>query len=196
MEEKRTEEPWHSSLENYLKHMRDVADTHSSLHEQAGYHFKKRNNWFGLPSVLIPLIMAPVSLMLESVGTPAIQYVNAGGFMLTGVFTGVYSFFKYGEKMERHFAFSARYADILTDIESELIKERRHRIPADVMIVKVKMSVDNLKKTAPVIPQGLLNEKRRLMPNDEYEPIEIKFSKSDSEPDCKITPESTKGKLK
>jgi hypothetical protein len=194
MEEKRFEEAWNSRLETYIKHMRDVADSRSQLHEKAGYHFKKRNNWFGLPSVLVPLIMAPASLMLESANIASLPFVNACGFMLTGIFTGVYSFFKYGEKMERHFAFSARYADIVTDIESELIKERKHRIPADVMTIKIKMSLNYLNNTAPVITQKFLSEERNIIYKDGYEPIKIKISKSYS--DMKITPESVKRKLK
>jgi hypothetical protein len=194
MRENRNEEPWNNRLENYIKHMRDVADSLSHLHEQTGYHFKKRKNWVGLPSVLIPIIMSPISLMLASENSKSLPFVNAFCFMLTGIFTGVYSFFKYGEKMERHFAFSARYADIVTDIEAELIKERRLRVSSDVMTLKVKMSIDNLNNTSPVIPQNLLNKERKIMSKDEYDPIKINISKSAS--DSKKTADSPKKKLK
>ena len=181
MDENQTEEPWHSSLEKYVKNIRDIARLHSNLHEQSGYYFKQRNNWFGLPSVLIPLIMAPISLLVESANVSAIPFVNAGGFMLTGIFTGVYSFFKYGEQMERHFSFASRYSDIVTDIESELIRERKHRTPADVMIVKIKMALANLNTTAPVIPPRIVSENKKTNTNIVYEPIEINISETDSD---------------
>jgi len=177
MDPNRMEERWNSRLEKYIKHMRNIADTQSHLHEQAGYHFKKRNNYFGLPSVLIPLIMAPVSLMLESKESSEGAYVNAAGFMITGIFTGIYSFFKYGEKMERHFSFSSRYSDIVTDIESELIKERSFRMHADVMIMKVKLSLDHLNNTAPVVPQKIIVVEEKENPKEEYD-ILAKNSKS------------------
>jgi hypothetical protein len=174
------EEPWNSKLEHYVKHMRDVSDTQSHLHEHAGYKFKSKNNWFGLPSILIPLIMAPVSLMLEAADSGKLPYVNAVGFMLTGIFTGVYSFFKYGEKMERHFSFSARYSDIVTDIESELIKGRQFRTQADVLIIKIKMGLDNLNNSAPVIPQSISLKEKKLHP-DTYDVMDYKKSNSNND---------------
>ena len=58
--------------------------------------------------------------------------------------------------MTNHFNFSARYADIVSDIELELVKSRDFRVQLDVFSTRVHMSVDNLSNTEPVLPKNIL----------------------------------------
>jgi hypothetical protein len=106
--------------------------------------------------------MSPISLLLGS-GSPQSEYINAGAFMLTGLIAGVYSFFRYGEKLERHFGFAGRYGDVVTDIEAILVKGRSFRGPADVFSTKIKMMMDNLALTEPTLPRFIL---RMAIPPD------------------------------
>lgn len=131
----------------------------SSQHEQTGYSFKQKNTIWGLSLVLVPVIMSPVSLLLES-SVPAAKYVNAGAFLVTGLIGGVYSFFKFDEKMTNHFNFSARYSDVASDVELELIKGREFRTQLDVFATRIHMIVNNLSNTEPVLPKGIAEDKK------------------------------------
>lgn len=160
----RIEGPWTEKIETLLNTWRIECLKKSKQHEKAGYLFKKKNTRWGLPPVLIPIIMSPVSVMIgynscendESQQWKTI--LNSSAFLVAGIFSGVYSFFRYGEKMENFFNFSTRYVDIVTEIDSELIKDEDYRLPADVFLMRIKMLIDNLTRTEPVIPSGIANE--------------------------------------
>lgn len=159
----RTEEPWGDRNEAYMKEMIQLCKIRSSQHERSGYHFKGKNTHWGLPAVLIPTIMAPVSVLIDT-EPEASKYVNAGAFLITGVIAGVVSFFKFGEKMANHFNFAARYADVVSDIELELVKAREFRVQLDVFSTRIHMLVDNLANTEPIIPQFILNDTQYDIP--------------------------------
>ena len=123
-----------------------------------------------MPLVVVPVIMSPVSLLRES-SLPAAKYVNAGAFLITGVISGVYSFFKIGEKMTNHFNFSVRYSDVASDVELELVKGREFRTQLDVFATRIHMIVDNLSNTEPVLPKGIVEDKKYKLEEVTYESI-------------------------
>ena len=123
-----------------------------------------------MPLVLVPVIMSPVYLLLES-SVPTAKYVNASAFLVTGLIGGVYSFFKFGEKMTNHFNFSARYSDVASDVELELVKCREFRTQLDVFATRIHMIVDNLSNTEPVLPKGIAEDKKYKIEEVTYESI-------------------------
>lgn len=155
-----------------MKGISQMCDVKKKQHEQAGYYFKNRNTLWGLPAVLIPTIMAPISVLIDE-NTDVGIYINAGAFLLTGIITGVMSFFKYGEKMTNHFNFSSKYADVISDINLELMKSRQFRVQLDVFSTRIHMITDSLSNSEPVIPSKILNDKQYkkstyiTVPNDE-----------------------------
>ena len=155
----RMEGPWSQEIEDFMVEWKNMCKLKSNLHSKAGYIYKKKNAQWGLPTILIPISMSPISIMIghdACINELNWQTIfNSCAFLISGIFSGVYSFFKYGEKMEQFFNFSARYYDVVTEIEAELIKERKFRVPADVFITRIKMLIDNLFKTEPIIPSSL-----------------------------------------
>jgi hypothetical protein len=166
------EEPWNNKLEQYMREFIQSAKKRNAQHESAGYYFKKLNTRWGLPLVLVPVIMSPISLLIDEVDGG--EYVQAAAFMLSGVIAGVYSFFRYGEKLEKHFGFAGRYGDVATDIEAILVKSREFRGPADVFSTKIKMVMDNLALTEPTLPRFILDDpkyKETDVPFHEYQSV-------------------------
>lgn len=172
MDKDRLEESWSEKNEEFMKGISQMCDVKKKQHEQAGYYFKNRNTLWGLPAVLIPTIMAPISVLIDE-NTDVGIYINAGAFLLTGIITGVMSFFKYGEKMTNHFNFSSKYADVISDINLELMKSRQFRVQLDVFSTRIHMITDSLSNSEPVIPSKILNDKQYkkstyiTVPNDE-----------------------------
>lgn len=172
MDKGQIEESWSEKNENFIKGISQTCEIKRKQHEQAGYYFKNRNTLWGLPAVLIPTVMAPLSVLIDE-NTNVGIYINAGAFLLTGVITGVMSFFKYGEKMTNHFNFSAKYADVISDINLELMKSRQFRVQLDVFSTRIHMITDSLANSEPIIPSKILNDKQyknsnyTAVPNDD-----------------------------
>jgi len=174
MDKAQVEELWDDKNEEFMKGIAHMCEIKRDQHEQAGYSFKKRNTYWGLPAILIPTIMAPISVLIDE-NTDSGKYVNAGAFLLTGIITGVLSFFKYGEKMANHFNFSSKYADVISDIDLELMKAPQFRVQLDVFSTRIHMITDSLSNSEPIIPSNIVNNPRYkkedydIVPNTELE---------------------------
>jgi len=154
-----TEEAWHSEIECQIIRWRKYSKNMQQLHISAGYHYKTRKIRYGLIPSVLPLIMAPISIVMTDYLWGV--YVNAMVLAIVGLFTGLLLFFAPGEKMQKHFSFSTRYADIVTDIDAELIRYRQFRAAADVFTTKIKMAIDNLSFQEPTIPKYIITGKRQ-----------------------------------
>tara|TARA_Y100000992_G_scaffold299430_1_gene266205 strand:- start:110 stop:586 length:477 start_codon:yes stop_codon:yes gene_type:complete len=145
----REEEPWLDDHEALIHQWKQTSDTLSKKHEDAGYAAKRKHTRFGLPAMLIPMVMAPMTPLFGSHWSTL--YVESAGFVLSAVASGMVQFFNFAGKSERHFNFSARYADLVTDIEQELAKPRQYRQQVDTFSLRVKMMFDALNRHAPTL---------------------------------------------
>ena len=150
----RIEEPWTQKGELLIRKWNDDIKTAKQLHDESGYYYKRmRKNW-GLPAIILPASMAPISSLFA--GTEWIKYVNTGAFVLVAIMSGIDSFFSFSTRKERHFNHAARYGELSTAIEGELFKKKKFRIQSDVFCTEIRMRFDMLNTTAPVVPQFLL----------------------------------------
>ena len=85
----RIEECWSDKSEMHMRTILKRCAIKSKQHEDAGYHFKKRNTYCGLPLVLIPVTMSPVSLLIDD-GVYFAKYINACVFLVTGPYSWDY----------------------------------------------------------------------------------------------------------
>lgn len=143
------EEKYTIHNENLLKHWLKVARDNSAAHNAKGKQLKRRHEYFGLPSVLLPVIFTPISATLANV--EGMQYANVAVLATTGILSGVHTFFDYARKSQRHFEYEAKYADLVTTIMVELSKKRDIRIRADRFIEMVQSKIDNLGANAPLL---------------------------------------------
>ena len=153
------EEPWTDEHENFLKLMRKRACMKATEHNKCGFMYQCYHHCFGLPTVLIPVIMTPLNMIFpqteeercnaETIST--LEYMNAASFFLLGIFTSVNQFFKFAERYQLHFTFENIYNDVKTDIDTELVKARQFRVASDVFITKIQMRLDHAEYSEPVI---------------------------------------------
>lgn len=143
----RDEEPWDTPTEDLIKEWRESCSSLAAAHEQSARTCKRKHVWYGLPSLMIPMVMTPLSAALKD--QDWISYFEMTAFMCTAVTTAMVQFFNFSGKSERHFSFSARYADLVTDIDQELAKPRHFRQQVDTFSLKVKMTYDALNNSAP-----------------------------------------------
>ena len=145
--DERLDEPWGSAQESLIKNWRATCESLAAKHEQAAKAAKAKSVKSGLPAILIPLIMTPLSSAFQE--SQWIGYIEMTAFMTTGLASAMSQFFNFSGKSEKHFAFSSRYADIVTDIDQEMAKPRNFRQSVDTFSLKVKMMYMSLNRAAP-----------------------------------------------
>ena len=160
-DKKRSEEPWSEKGEILMKEWLKQLYVLQMRHEESGYYYKKMRKIWGLPCVLIPSIMAPITNVYSE--WKNISYLNMAAFVLVAIFTGVDSFFSFALRRERHFNYSTRYGELHSEVQVEMVKERRYRMQSDVFFTRIQMKYDMLNSNAPVIP-GNINIKNYAYP--------------------------------
>ena len=161
----REEEPWNRRNEalivNWLEESRVLK------HDTWGNVCEVKHRRWALPAVLLPTIMAPVSATFH--GQSWARYLDMSAFLATAIASAISTFYNYGGLAERHYKASACFADLSTDIEECLTKNRRFRPAADIFVQGAKIRFDELNKQGPRLPQHI---------NVEVQPWRLDMSKS------------------
>lgn len=153
---------WSDTLTAYVEEILESAESKSSAHDRCGHHFHRLDVRWGIPSVCIPVILSPLSAIANSIYGPREcgdmlpgEYISSGGLLLTGLLAAYYGFFKFSARSANHFNFASKYADIASDIRTELCKPPHRRVSGDVFVTSIRGDVDNLCLNEPVIPEHL-----------------------------------------
>ena len=135
---------WESREEVLLeKWMLDMFDS-SKKQGICGKKYKKLYAVFGVPSILMPLIMSGFTAQLEK--QPLISSLL---MITTGSLIGISTFFNLGKRFTQHFEYEHRYYELALEIEKEMKKPKKHRIACDVYIEKIYMTYCGLNARAP-----------------------------------------------
>jgi len=138
--------------------LHDVVALKSKQHSVAGHYFHKLEICWGIPPVLISAIFAPLVLLAGQLNSEdcdrvsIADYLSTTGFVISGIASAINTFFRFGNRCALHHMYAAKYSDIVTDIQSEMVKKKEYRIAADVFICTMRIKYDNLIFGEPVIP--------------------------------------------
>jgi len=148
--ENREEMIWTTKIEKIFLHWSLECKESAKKHNQYAKRTRCYYYLFGIPSVIIPVVMASVNQVLGDKHETSI-IINSVGYLLTGTFTGISTFLNFSSKYEKHFYTEIRYNELYTDIQSLLIKPKRNRIAADVAIEQFKLRFEHINEYAPDI---------------------------------------------
>ena len=146
-EEYRKDEKWSDKHEKLVNKWLKIAQENSIAHNVAGKNHKCKHVIFGLPSVILPIIFSPVCIALD--GDISLPYVSMAGFITSGLFGAVDKFFDFSGNHQKHMDYSARYSDIISDIEYEMAKERQYRTDPDQWTMRIQGKLDYTSGSAP-----------------------------------------------
>lgn len=149
------EEPWTAENEGLLRQRLAAARSAAAMHNEAGYRNKDLHVRYGLPCILLPIMMSPISAIFDEDSYGFMQYVNPIMFMVSGVIVALNQFLNPKAKMKDHFIYAGRYADIATNIETLLATGAQYRPTADTYNLTVQMQLDHLNAGAPTIPNDI-----------------------------------------
>lgn len=135
---------WERREEKLLLKWCDDCEVRSKAHEVKGNKHKLKYAIFGIPSILIPIVLGGVAPLV-----PCHSIAYSIGMMCSGLFSGVSMFFNFGKKQQSHHHFSTKFFELSNEVQSELSKPKRHRIACDVYLEKIKQEYTSLVKNSP-----------------------------------------------
>ena len=140
----RREMLWEPREEQYLKKIILECDSQSRLHRRKGKLFKKLYMTFGVPSILIPIVLSGITEEIKHH-----PLLNSMLLMSAGIISGISGFFNFGRKYQEHFEFENKYSGLSQEIENELTKPKKNRVAVDVYLERVRLKYCNLNNHAP-----------------------------------------------
>ena len=141
-------EEWNSNAEALLMTWSTSWDAKAAAHGAAEASKRWGHACLQIPTVLVPIILAPLlSSLYVSEQSPVVVFA----LIVSGLTGALQSILALERKSEQHAQAAFRYADLLTDAEEMLCKERLFRPPMDVTISKFKMRMDSAERYSPPV---------------------------------------------
>jgi len=148
VETQQVEEAWTEKSELLLYTWSSAWDQKAAAHGAAEGRARCRHLALQVPTVLIPIALAPL-LAAQYVQENSIIVVLA--LIVSGLTGALQSVLGLERKSEQHAQAAFRYADLLTDVEELLCKDRRFRPRCDVTVQKFKMRMDSAERYSPPV---------------------------------------------
>tara|TARA_R110000823_G_C15786269_1_gene485657 strand:+ start:112 stop:606 length:495 start_codon:yes stop_codon:yes gene_type:complete len=145
-DENRKELLWERREETLLKKWANDCLNRSLQHDEKGKKNKILFSIFGIPTMLIPIILGGVGSVV-----PCHSLSYSLGIMGTGLFSGISMFFNFGKKEQLHFEYQNKFFELFNEIEAELSKPKKHRIACDVYLEKIKQTYGNYCSLSPTL---------------------------------------------
>lgn len=144
----RTEMLWNNKIETLFHHWAMECKTKAKEHNKQAKRKKILYRCFGIPAVIIPITMASTNQLMGEDSHHS-KIINSIGYLLTGALTSINTFINYAAQYEKHYSTEVRYMELYTDIESILIKPKKDRQPADVVLERYKLKFEHINEYAP-----------------------------------------------
>ena len=136
---------WENREEKQILQWMDGMRLKQKNHHKKGGLNKKLFYLFGIPNIIIPLIIGGIN------GVINLSELSLTYLMITNsIIAGLSTFMNFSKKSQLHYEFESKYDEIVVSIEKELSIPKSHRIPADVFIERISIIYNNLNSYAPV----------------------------------------------
>lgn len=145
-DDNRKELLWEKREEKVLLAWCEDCKDRSLQHDVKGKKNKLKFGLFGVPTMLIPIILGGISSVV-----PCNSLTYSLGMMATGMFSGISVFFNFGKKEQEHFEYMNRFFELSNEIEAELSKPKRHRVACDVYMEKIKQEYNKYCSLSPTL---------------------------------------------
>jgi len=113
-------------------------------HHKKGMLNKKMFYLFGVPNIVIPLIIGGLN------GVVDLSEITLTILMISNsIIAGINTFMNYSKKTQLHFEFETKYNELAVSIEKELAIPKKNRVAADVFLERVEKTYNHLNAYAP-----------------------------------------------
>ena len=143
----REEMPWEHKQEEFIEKIKDNCLKLSNEHSIASKSHKKKYIRYSIPAIVLPIVCGAISNLIPT----DYEYITGITLSLTGILTGINTFFNHGKKTEKHNEYAGRYAELAGFIATELCKPKKFRIQLDVYLQTVTGKFNDLNNSAPML---------------------------------------------
>lgn len=141
------EEAWTEEAETLAVEWATISKAKAAKHKTKACRNKTLNNFLGLPSVLLPVVFAAATPLIEATNKSTI--IQVGGYIAISVLTGINTFYNFDKKSTEHEHYQARFTDLYNDVRYQLFKSRRFRVPSDEFMARVQVKLASLDENEP-----------------------------------------------
>jgi hypothetical protein len=157
---------WNDQTEKLLSSWSDIAAIYKWLHEESFRKYKKINNSFSIPIIILSTIAGTLSVSISGYVPPQyVNYAQAGiGAMniFTGILTTLQSLFKYAQISESHNNVKVGWSKLNRNIQIELSIGRESRKDADSFIKICKSEYDRLIEQSPIVEKDIIEAFKKV----------------------------------
>jgi len=136
---------WENREEIQILKWKEIMILKKNNHNNNGKLNKKLYYIFGIPTIIIPLILGSLNGVVE------LNEITFTFLMIANsIVAGLNTFMNFSKKSRLHFEFSSKYAEVIVDIDKELSIPKAHRLAADVFIEQIVCKFNSMNNYAPV----------------------------------------------
>jgi hypothetical protein len=136
---------WETREENLLSDWLDKININSIKHQKKGLVMKALYHGFGIPTVLLPIVLAGLSSTILASSTVVLPLL----LISSGSASGISQLFNFGKNTQHHLEYASKYYELGLEISTVLSIPKRNRPPCDVFLERIKQRYISLEHTAP-----------------------------------------------
>ena len=142
----REEEKWSEKNEKFLKDIKLDCLHRSSQHDIISHRNKKRYVYTSIPTMVIPLILANVTIVNQEY-----SFLEPIGLTFVSMISVFQTLLNFSKRSEIHNTYSGKYSDLSNQIDKILIRRKKYRNAFDVCLEKITSRKQNLDNSAPYV---------------------------------------------
>lgn len=138
--------PWDDASEAYIRTVRATCARNAQRCRDAALWARKMHSYFAIPTVVIPILMTPVS-SIDECEMPWVRHVNTVVFIVLSLLNSLHTYWDYSKKSERCMGSAHKYTELCAELDLELTKVPSQRVNVNLLTAKLRQSVSALDKT-------------------------------------------------
>jgi len=164
-------EGWSKEQETILKVWAEKAAGYRWLHENSARHYRRLNNKFVYPQIVISTMAGMGGFGAASNGNfQQAGYIIAGFNIITALLTSFQKFIMAAEKSEIHATIARQFAAFYRNISLELSLNPRDRTECLELCKMCRNEYDRLMNVAPSVPYKIILRFKETFPNTKIKP--------------------------
>lgn len=170
---KQIAESWSKEQEMILKIWAEKAAGYRWLHERSARHYRRLNNRFVYPQIVLSTMAGVGGFGATSSGNTKLNYfgyIIAGMNIFTALLSSFQKFLMAAEKSETHATIARQFAAYYRNISLELSLNPRDRTECLELCKACRNEYDRLMNVAPSIPLKIINQFKANFPHAKNKP--------------------------
>ena len=143
----REEQPWDEKSEKFIRKIQQDCSDKAQAYDRASRSAKKKYTRYALPGVVVPIVMSVVSPHLPT----EYKYIDGISLASRAVLNGLSTFFNFGKKFSNYNEFCSKYSELVSYVDVELSKPKRHRIALDIFVERLTTKKGDLDSNSPFL---------------------------------------------